>query len=152
MKKRIYKMLQIAAVVFCCVTIVSSCTKDGNDNNNTTSGQAYFTSNATNRDLLVVYAKDDNADVTVKFSGYNVRLADTASTAGTITVWNDLLSVKGTWTIDATYNNITFMLPVNIIADLAFLNKQWRFANRESATIKLVAANGESDEVHFSRK
>lgn len=152
MKNRIYKMLQTAAIVFCCVTIISSCSKDDNDTNNPSSGQAYFSNNATNRDLLVVYAKDDNTDVSTKFSGYNVRLADTTSTAGTITVWNNLLSVKGTWTIDANYDNITFVLPVNIIPDLALMNKQWRFSNRESATIKLVAANGETDEVHFARK
>jgi hypothetical protein len=151
MKNTFYKMLPVAAVALCCVIMASGCKKDDNSND-TSTAQVYFTSNVINRDLLLTYAKDNTTDVTAKFNGFNFRLTDTASLAGTITVWNDLLSVKGTWTIDAGYDKISFAVPVNIIPDLALLNKEWQFTSRESAIIKVTATNGEADELNFSNK
>lgn len=152
MKNTIYKLITAATMVFCCIILISGCKKNNDDADNNASAQVYFSSNVINRDLLLVYAKDNNADVTAKFSGYTFRLADTASLAGTITVSNDLLTVKGNWSVDASYNKIAFILPTNIIPDLVLLNKEWQFTTREQAVIKLAAANGEADELHFSKK
>lgn len=151
MKNTIYKLVAAASIVFCCIIIISGCKKD-NDNADNSSSQVYFSSNVINTDLLLTLAKDNNTEVTSKFAGYTFRLTDTASLAGTITVWNDLLSVKGTWSIDANYDKISFALPTNIIPDLALLNKEWQFSSRQTTSIKLVAANGEADELDFSKK
>ena len=131
--------------------LLSSCSKDDDDDNTTPSSNAvYFSENALARDLLVQLASDNSSDITAQFSGYTFRLTKTATYSGTITASNDLLTVNGTWSIDAGYDKITFVFPTDVISSLSFFNKEWQFSSRSTTVIELVAADG--DILKFQRK
>jgi hypothetical protein len=151
MKKTMYKLILLAGITFCGAVLLSSCSKDDNTNTSTAS-KDYFVNNMQSLDLKVSFASDNGTDITSKFSGYTFRFADTIALAGKATASNDLLTVSGTWSIDGDYNKIAFVFPTAVIADLAFMNKQWQFTNRDSATVKLMASNGENDVLYFVRK
>jgi hypothetical protein len=152
MKKIFYNLVLFAGVSFTGAAVLSSCTK-GDDNSATNaSSQQYFSTNVVNHDFAVLMATDNGTDITANYNGINFRFADTATLAGTATASNSLLTVHGTWTVDAAYDKITFSFPTTTLTSLSFMNKQWQFMNRNSQAIDLKAANGETDELHFTRK
>ena len=153
MKKIIYKIALFAVVAFSIPAVLSSCDKDDDDPANPSSASAkeYFIKNMLNQQLVVPLATDNSVDITAKFDGMTFTFTDTATFAGVATAANNLYSVNGTWSIDAAYNKITFAFPTANFTDLVFANKQWQFANRDSATIKLNAVS-ESDVLYFKKK
>ena len=152
MKKAMYKLALFAAITFTAPVLLSSCDKDDDDETSSSAtAKEYFANNMVNRELVVPLATDNSVDITAKFDGLTFTFTDTATYAGTATASNNILTVRGTYAIDAAYDNITFSFPTNILADLAFTNKQWHFTNRDSATIKLNAVS-ETDVIYFKRK
>ena len=130
--------------------LLSSCSKDDDDNTPPSSNAVYFSDNALARDLLVQQASDNSTDITAQFAGYTFRLTKTAALSGTISASNDLLTVNGTWSIDANYDKITFVFPTDVINSLAFFNKEWQFSSRATTVIQLTASDG--DILKFQRK
>jgi hypothetical protein len=151
MKKIIHNLVLFAGISFTGITLLSSCSKENNAMTSTTAAY-YFTHNTVNQELVIQSATDDGTDITANFNGIAFLLTDTATFAGTVDAHNDLLNVHGTWTIDDAYDKITFSFPTPPLSTLSFLNKQWQYIDRNSETINLRAANGESDEVHFIRR
>ncbi|MGC4104096.1 hypothetical protein [Ferruginibacter sp.] len=153
MKNTLFKLALFAVTAFATPLILSGCDKD-DDETTTTNATAkeYFVNNMLNKELVVPLATDNNVNITAKFDGMSFAFTDTTALAGVATASNGLLSVKGTWTVDAGYENISFSFPTNIIADLAFTNKQWHFINRDSATVKLNAVAETGDAIYFSKK
>jgi len=155
MKKSMRKLILLSGISFFGAMMLNSCSKN-NDSataNNTPllMARAYFQSNILDRDLVVPYAKDDGATITMKFAGLTFHFTGNGTLTGSATAANDLLSVNGTWSMTANYDKITFNFPTNFFPDLAFMNKQWNIGSN-GATIVLTATNGENDELDFTGK
>ena len=109
--------------------------------------------NILDRDLIVSYAKDDNTDITSQFNGLTFHYTGpSTANSGPASAANTLLSVTGSWTMNASHNKITFAFPTGIFSTLAFMNKEWLIANTASNPLVLTATNGETDILYFSLK
>ena len=152
MKKLIVRFAVLTGIIFSGTVVLSSCSKNDTNTATYSSNKDYFTSNMLNRDLIVSFAIDDTTNITVPLSGYTFHLVDSSAFSGSITASNITRTVVGTWSIDASYNTITFSFPQVLEPYIIFISKQWQFVNRSSPTIMLKAADGESDQLQLIKK
>ncbi len=144
-----YKLILLAGIFFPATVILNSCVKDDLTATSTVSTQQYAENNVLNRDLFVSTATDDNTDITAHFNGITFHFTG-SGLSGSATAANDLLSVSGTWSLDTNYDKITFSFPTDVLASLAFMNKQWLINISSSTLVMLSAANGETDVLYFA--
>lgn len=100
-----------------------------------------------NRDLVIIYAVDNGANITQEFKDFTFNFQGTPP-SGQAHVWNDLLAQTGKWYMQENMFGMDF--PTNIFRQLAFLNREWATGESDEMVIRLIAADG--DEVHFSAK
>ena len=157
MKKLTLRFIVLAGIIFSGAMLFSSCSKNNSDTTavSTAEAKGYFENYMVNRDLGVALAIDDTTNVTIPLSGYTFRLTDSTggtATSGTVTASNITRVVAGTWSVDAGYNTITFNFADVLVPYIIFVSKQWQFVNRNSPTIMLKAADGETDLLQFTQK
>jgi hypothetical protein len=158
MKTSIYKLVMSAAIIFSAATILNSCSKADTINDLNASSPASLQMTGTvgnsilNHDLVITNARDDNADISDRFKGITFHFTHVDSNNGPAAAWNDILTVNGTWSMQTTEGTtITFAFPTNIIADLAFMNKEWSIQSSGNVVV-LIAANGENDTITFTAR
>lgn len=148
MKNILLKLVSGTAFLFSMVILLHSCSKKDSDNK---VAERYFNENVVNRDLTVHLATNNGTDITSQFDDLTFRFTKTASLSGTATATNDLMTIEGTWTVDAQFDNITIAFEDGI-TNPEFINRKWRIASRASSVIELTSADGTPHVLHFQRK
>lgn len=155
MKTLLNKWTIIFGICFSTL-ILGSCSKDDmNESLSASALKANPTSQANteegfiNRDLIVQLAIDNGSDITTNFSGYTFRFVANGSGGGIVYASNDIMAIEGRWVLNEN-RSITIMFPTNLIAALAFMNKQW-IMDTSTSTVKLTDPQ-ENDVVNFVNK
>jgi len=147
-------LMLLTGILFSGAMILNSCSKSdatdaiANVNND---GVKITTTGILNRDLKITMANDGNTDITADFNFITFNFKPTSSETGYADVWNDLLAVKGTWSMNTGHTMITMGLPTNPLTQLAFMNREW-IISENAANVVLISANGDGDQVHLSGK
>jgi hypothetical protein len=148
------KLMLLAGILFSGAMILNSCSKSDSLNaianaNNAAAPKA--TTGILDRDLKIAMAKDGNTDITADFNFITFNFKSTSAATGYADAWNDVLAVRGTWSMNAGYNMITMGFPTVPLSQLAFMNREW-IISESSTNVTLISGNGDGDQVYLTGK
>lgn len=160
MKKSTFTLLPLIAIFFTGAILLNSCSKDDSIATNSVAAAHINAGGPSvppatglfNRDLIVIYAQDDNTNITADFDGISFRFAGSMEAqtgeAYAMTRW---IAVQGNWTGEQSGGNnfITVAIPTDLIPVVSFVNRKWIVTNNGNA-VTLVDANGQSDRLTLS--
>lgn len=151
MKTSISKLMLLTGILFSGTMILNSCSKSDIINANAVNAPAQVkaTSGLLNHDLKVTMAIDGGINITADFNSITFNFTATSATSGYGDARNDLLNVRGPWSMQT--GNITMSFPTNILSQLAFMNREWVITENGS-NVELRSANGDGDLIQLTGK
>ncbi len=152
MKTSISKLMLLTGILFSGAMIFNSCSKSDSINNAITpavAGVVKATSGILNRDLIVTMAIDGGTNITADFNSIVFTFTSTSAATGYADARNDLLNVRGIWSMQA--GNITMSFPTNILSQLAFMNREW-IITENGNNVELRSASGDGDLIQLTGK
>ena len=125
----------------CCITLsITNCKKLALLSGNPTALEQFFAENVLNRSFVVNFASDNNIDITNTFSNYTFNFSKTNSFyEGIITATKAGSTYTGTWSSNSDFSKLDINITIPVVpAELVFLNRAWKFTQKDLRIMKLA--------------
>lgn len=134
------KKVLITILFSCMLLVMSNCKKLELLSGSQTALEKLFEENVLNKEFVVNFASDSTADITNRFSSYTFSFSKTNSFyEGTVTATKTGATYTGTWASNSDFSKLTINITTPAIpAELVFLNRAWKFTQKNPELMKLA--------------